>query len=175
MLSVAGLEITFHRLGAAGWTPGAVLRSWADAPWRLLQDNSIAVACLHGEMIWLGLTNTAAAATVTLTAADGRATRSLCVPPDWQLGWLLNGEGDGERDGEEQAKPIALHHGATSAAYRLALERAQPPASDTRALVLLSPAAWAAQFGPLQLAPAEMPPPVERYSRIVRRPATGKK
>lgn len=159
MLSFAGLEISFHRLGRAGWLPDTVLRSWAEVPWQLLEDG-VAVACLPCEVIWLGLTNMASPpATVTLTASEGRATRSLLVPPDWQLAWLLDGEG--------RAEPIALNN-APSVTYRLNLKRPNKAGFNSFDIALLSPAEWAAHFEPLDLKPAELPPPVLRYSRVVR-------
>lgn len=158
MFSVAGLEFSFHRLGRAGWLPDTVMRSWAEVPWQPLEDG-VAVACLPSEVIWLGLTNIASPATVTLTASEGRASRSLLVPPDWQLAWLLDGEG--------RAEPIALNN-ASSITYRLNLQRTNKGGFNSFDLALLSPTAWTAHFEPLDLTPAESPPPVLRYSRVVR-------
>lgn len=166
MFSVAGLDISFHRLGREGWSFGVVLRSWGDAPWRPV-GVGVAVACLPGEVIWLGLTNKGSPATVTCTSSEGHAARLLLVPPDWQLGWLLDGEG--------RAEPVALSN-SPSVTYRLNLRRADQKVSESLDLLLLSPAAWATHFEALDLKPVEVPPPVLRYSRIVRprrRPSSG--
>ena len=158
VLCVGGVDITFHRLGREAWSPGAVLRSWAVAPWQT-QGHSVAVACLPGEVVWLGLSSDPShPATVVLTAVQNSAARELNVPPDWQLGWLLDGAG--------HPTPQALGD-ERSAAYRVDLRR-QGQVGAVLDIDLLSPAAWAEQFEPLSLEPAEVPPPVPRYSRIVR-------
>lgn len=159
MFSVAGLDVSFHRLGREGWSSGMVLRSWGEAPWRPV-DLGVAVACLAGEVIWLGLTNNASPAAVACTNLEGGAERCLRVPPEWQLGWLLDGEG--------KAEPLALSK-SPLITYRLNLRRAeQTTLSASLDLLLLSPAAWATRFEPLDLKPVEVPPPVPRYSRMVR-------
>lgn len=158
MISVAGLDISFHRLGREGWSTESVLRSWAEAKCQIFEDG-IVVACLPSEVIWLGLTNTAERASVVLTSLSDCSTRSLLVPPDWQLGWLL------DLDGKQ--KPLALAE-ASSAIYRLEVRRTNPDKSTSVDLSLISPADWPSHLEPLNLTPAAVPPPVPRYSRIVR-------
>ena len=158
LLSFAGLEFSFHRIGRAGWADDTVLRSWADAPWRM-GDGLLSVACQPEEFVWLGIGNVGATATVVLTALNGSSTRTMSVPPEWQLGWLI---GD-----DSQRWPIGLLGGET-ANYRLEVNRTYPISPTATHLTLLSPSAWSERFEPLELSSAEAPPPVPLYSRIVR-------
>jgi hypothetical protein len=157
--SAAGIELSFHRIGRAGWSHEGVLRSWAEAPWQPL-DDGVAVACLAVDAVWLGLTNTALeAATVIFTAAPGPGSRRLQVPPDWQLGWLPGPD----------AQPVPLElAGAPTYAYRIDVHRKGDTPDASFGLLLMSPAAWALQFKPIELPPAEPPPPMRGYSRMVR-------
>jgi hypothetical protein len=154
---VAGLEVSFQRLGRRAWSTAGLLRSWGAAPWRSV-PGGVAVACLADEALWLGLTTTAEPATVRLETADGAWVRELAVPPDWQLGWLCH---------DAETQPIALAVGAPCAGYRLRVMRASSPATQGCDLELLAPGEWRKRFGPLELAPAKEPPPVGRYSRVV--------
>lgn len=164
MWRAAGIEFSFHRLALAAWQPEGVLRHWADAPWQPLAGaphSGVALACLPGEAVWLGLSNAGAPADVLLQGADAPPSLPLRVPPDWQL--CAHGPAD-------RREPIALG-GAAERRFVLRVQRegAQArEAAETLVLELLSPAAWAARHGPLDLAPAEEPPPMERYSRIAR-------
>ena len=159
MWSAAGIELSFHRIGRAGWAHDGVLRSWAEAPW-LPFDGGVAIACLPGDAVWLGLTNTAALpAGVTLAAASGAGMRRLQVPPDWQMGWVPGAD----------AQPLPLElAGAATNAYCMDVIRDGDTPGATFPLVLMSPAAWGSQFGSIELPPAEQPPPVPAYSRVVR-------
>ena len=159
MWSAAGIELSFHRIGRAGWTHEGVLRSWAEAPW-LPFDGGVAIACLPGDAVWLGLTNTAASpAGVTLATAAGASLRCLQVPPDWQLGWVPGAD----------AQPLPLElGGASTNAYRMGVMRDGGTPGASFPLVLMSPSAWASQFGSIAVHPAEEPPPVPAYSRMVR-------
>jgi len=164
--SAAGIDLSFHRIGRAGWTHDGVLRSWAEAPW-LPFGGGVAIACLPGDAVWLGLTNTAAspagvtlaAAAAAAAAAAGAGLRRLQVPPDWQLGWVLGAD----------AQPLPLElAGAPTNAYCMDVIRDGGTPGATFPLVLMSPAAWASQFGSIEIPPAEQPPPVPAYSRMVR-------
>lgn len=162
MWSAAGIEVSFHRIGLSSWVGDGVLRSWAEAPCEAT-PGGVAVACLPGEAVWLGLTHVGEPATVVLNGLDGAGSTRLQVPPGWQLGALLGAD--------ERRHPLALGD-ALSRSYRLEVQRPAAAASASFELTLMSPAAWSSRFGPLELAPAERPPPVPPYSRIVR-PKTG--
>ena len=159
MWSAAGIELSFHRIGRSGWSHEGVLRSWAEAPWQPF-DDGVSVACLAVDAVWLGLTNTVAeAATVTFTAALGSGSRCLQVGPDWQLSWLPGLD----------AQPVPLElAGAPTHAYRIDVQRKRDTFDASFGLVLMSPAAWALQFEPIKLLPAEPPPAMRGYSRMVR-------
>lgn len=172
MWRAAGIEFSFHRLALAAWQPAGVLRHWADVPWQpKAEDRYVALACLPGEALWLGLSNDGAPASVMLQSIDAaQSSAPLVVPPDWQL--CAHGPAD-------RRQPIALH-GAAERRFLLHVDRRGRDGGahktiETLALDLLSAAVWAARYGSLDLAPAEEPPPVERYSRVVRhkRPAPG--
>lgn len=159
MWYAAGIEFSFHRIGRAGWTHDAVLRSWAEALWQPF-DDGIAVACLTDDALWLGLTNTGAEpAGLTLTSAAGPHSRQLQLPPDWQLGWLFGPD--------TQPVPLELA-GLSNNAYRIAVHRKGGTPDASFGLVLMSPAAWDLHFDPIELTPAEQPPPIRVYSRMVR-------
>ena len=158
LLSFAGLELSFHRIGRVGWADDTVLRSWADAPWRM-EDGLLAVACQPEEFVWLGIGNADATATVVLTALNGSSARTMSVPPEWQLGWLIADD--------SQRRPIGLF-GDTTANYRLEVIRTYPVSPTETLLALLSPSAWSERFESLELSSAEVPPPVPLYSRVVR-------
>lgn len=162
MFAIAGLEISFHRIGLAGWQPGDVLRSWAEAPWRAT-PHGVAVACRPEEALWLGIGNDGTSAELDLRRPVDGATRRLYLPNDWQLGWLLDPNGN--------ALPIQLGD-QPSVAHRMDIRAGVHPdaanrQSITREMLLLSPTAWAAAFGPLELAPVSEPAPVPLYSRQV--------
>lgn len=168
MWRAAGIEFSFHRLGLAVWRPAGVLRHWADVPWLPMEGlyAGVALACLPGEALWLGLSNGGAPATVLLQGADAQPSLPLRVPPDWQL--CAHGP-------EGRREPIALD-GAAQRRFLMRVQREAPGARDTSetlALELLSPAAWTARYGALHLPAAEEPPAVERYSRIVRHKPLG--
>lgn len=170
MWRAACIEFSFHRLALAGWQPAGVLRHWADVPWQSTgkdQYFGVALACLPGEALWLGLNNVGAPASVLLQCVDAaQSSVPLLVPPDWQL--CAHGPAD-------RRQPIALD-GATERRFLLRVKREGQGAretAETLTLELLSSAIWAARYGSLNLVPAEEPPLVERYSRVVRhkRPA----
>jgi hypothetical protein len=166
----AGIEFSFHRLALAGWQPAGVLRHWAVVPWQSIgkdQYFGVALACLPGEALWLGLTNVGAPASVLLQCVDAaQSSAPLLVPPDWQL--CAHGPAD-------RRQPIALD-GAAERCFLLRVKREDqgaPETSETLTLELLSASIWTARYGSLNLVPAEEPPLMERYSRIARqkRPA----
>lgn len=160
MYCIAGIEMSFHRIGRADWSPGPVLRSWAEAPW-LPTDPGVAIACLPSDVIWLGLTAASRSlrATVSVHALPDGAVRLLRVPDEWQLGWLLDRQG--------RAVPLALHD-AASTTYRVAIDTDGAQHTAMLKLALLSPPVWARRFGRVALAQAERPPSVPLYSRIAR-------
>jgi hypothetical protein len=157
ILSWAGLEVSFQRIGLASWSAEGILRSWSAAPWRAVPDG-VAIACFPMEALWLGLSNANAPVTARLESQGGRWSREIVVPPDWQLGWIRNGV---------QTKPIALSRGHQSARFRLRAQRVEGPTPATLSVVLLAPEAWRKGLGPLDLEPAVEPAPVIRYSRVV--------
>lgn len=172
MWRAAGIEFSFHRLALTAWQPTGVLRHWADVSWQSTDKEpyfGVALACLPGEALWLGLNNADAPASILLQCANAvQSSVPQLVPPDWQL--CAHGPAD-------RREPIALD-GATQRRFLLHVQRegqGAPETAETLALELLSSAIWVARYGPLNLTPAEEPPPVERYSRIVRhkRPAPG--
>lgn len=170
MWLAAGIEFSFHRLAAAHWQPAGVLRHWADVPWQSTgtgQYLGVALACLPGEALWLGVNNAGAPASVLLQGVDAaQSSMPLLVPPDWQL--CAYGPA-GRR------QPIVLG-GAAERCFLLHVKREDQDAherAETLTLELLSTAIWTARYGSLNLVPAEEPPLMERYSRIARhkRPA----
>lgn len=171
MYCVAGLHISFHRIGRQDWAPGAVLRSWAEATWRAT-PSGVALACAADETVWLGLGHNEAAATLVLRTASADATRRVPIPEEWQLGWLYDRHG--------QAVPIDLQ-ATQAAAYRLDVERPhaspqpEPASTVSLELLLLSPGAWAERFGPIAFEAAVRPPPVPPYARIGRPRASARK
>jgi len=164
VLHWAGLEISFQRLGRAGWSAVTVVRSWAQAPWHRLSADEVAVASLPDEVLWLGLNATGRAACVRLRSRGGRWSRMLKVPPDWQLAWLQAEEGAA---GSGRKRPIALRRGCQSASFALEVccpGNARPTATT---LTLLAPDVWRRIVGPPEIAPAEQPEEVMLYSRIM--------
>lgn len=157
VLSWAGLEVSFQRIGRASWSAEGILRSWSAAPWGAV-PGGVAIACLPVEALWLGLSNASAAATVRLESQDGRWSREIVVPPGWQLGWIESGV---------QTRPIALDRGCQSARFRLRAQRAAEATPATLSIVLLALEGWRKRLGPLELEPVVEPAPVARYSRVV--------
>jgi len=156
VLSWAGLDVSFQRIGRASWSAEGVLRSWSAAPW-VAVAGEVTVACFPAEALWLGLSNTSAPAMARLESKNGRWSREIVTPPDWQLGWLHSGI---------QTRPIALGHGCQSARFWLQARRAAEATPATLGVVLLAPEAWRKRFGPLDLEPIVEPAPSIRYSRI---------
>lgn len=157
VLSWAGLEVSFQRIGRASWSAEGILRSWSAAPWGAV-PGGVAIACLPVEALWLGLSNASAPATVRLESQNGRWSRGIVVPPDWQLGWIQRGV---------QTRPIALSDGCQSARFLLRAQRAAESTSATLRILLLSPESWRRRIGPLELEQVVEPAPVIRYSRVV--------
>lgn len=158
VLSWGGLDISFQRLGRSAWSSTGVLRSWAGAPWKRLSECAVAVACLHSECIWFGLTAGGDGTHVRFESRGGSWVRDLDVPPDWQLGWI-------QREGRQ--RPIALRPNCRSAAFVLSARCSNAVEPATLAITLLAPEAWRVRVGPLELVPAEEPELVLRYSRIM--------
>lgn len=158
MLSWGGLDISFQRFGLSAWASVGVLRSWAGAPWKLLHESTVAVACLPSEGVWFGLTAITDAARVRFESRSGRWVRELNVPPDWQLGWILSAG---------RARPIALRPNCRSSAFVLSVRCPKTAKQKSLAITLLAPERWMQRVGSLELRPAEKPEPVELYSRIM--------
>ncbi|WP_230181231.1 hypothetical protein [Aquabacterium sp. CECT 9606] len=162
MWSVAGIKVSFHRIGLTDWTPSGVLRSWAEAHWQPT-PGGVAIACLPTEALWLGFSDNPRPAMVVLTCTDTAETARLQVPLQWQLGFLVGADA--------QNRPITLRNAASSN-FRLDVQQREPTSRDSFELVLMSPLAWKTRFGPIDIAAAEPPAVVPAYSRIVR-PKTG--
>jgi len=158
VLSWGGLDISFQRIGLCAWASVGVLRSWAGAPWKVLRESAVAVACLPSECIWFGLTATGDEAHVRFESRGGRWVRNMYMPPDWQLAWIQSA-------GRE--RPIALRPNCRSAAFVLSVRCPKTAKPKTLAITLLAPEAWRLRVGPLRLKPAEEPALVLRYSRIM--------
>ena len=131
----APLRVWSLPLGREALAPAVMLRSWAEAPWQA-KSRSIAMACLPGEVVWLGLSSSPTyPATAVLTSARKRGVRKLSVPPEWQLGWLLDGTG--------HPAPLSLGD-AGAVAYQFDVQ--QPGLAANAGLdleLLLAPEAWA--------------------------------
>lgn len=166
MWSAGGIEVSFHRIGLAAWCGSGVLRSWADAPWRVVPEG-VVVACGPDEALWLGLGVDGSRPSpghhdltdVTLTDAASGETARRILPRGWQLAALAGSDG--------AARPITL---GAAPARRFRLDVVPPPGRPAECfeLRLVAPAAWPSEWGPLDLSPAELPPPVAAYSRLVR-------
>lgn len=157
VLSWAGLEVSFQRIGRASWLTEGILRSWSAAPW-VAVPGGIAVACFPVEALWLGLSNASAPVVARLESQNGRWSREIVVPPDWQLGWIQS---------RVQTRPIAFGRGCQSARFWLRAQRAGEATTATLSVVLLAPEAWRKRLGPLELEPVIEPAPVICYSRVV--------
>lgn len=158
----AGLEISFQRLARRAWSAATVVRSWDQCPWQRRSDHDLAVAILPDEVVWLGLNTTGRAAQVRLSSRGGRWSRTLAVPPDWQLAWLSHDGADSRR-----RQPIALRRGCGSASFVIEVRRAGAVRPQMTTLTLLAPEAWRRTLGPLNISPAEQPEDVLQYSRIM--------
>jgi hypothetical protein len=157
VLAWAGVEISFQRIGRGAWSPNGLLRSWSFAPWRTV-PGGVTIACFPAEALWLGLSNAGAPATVRIESQNGRWSREVVVPPDWQLSWIGR---------DIQKKPIALNQGCHTARFRLRAQGPTKELSTTLGLTLLAPDAWKKRFGRIELEPAIEPAPVMRYSRVM--------
>lgn len=157
-LSFAGLEFSFHRLGREAWLRVHCCVVGPMRPGRRC-PSGIALACLSHEVVWLGIGQTGASAELMMIALDGRSSRRLRVPPDWQLAWLLDADG----------RPVPLRPDeAARSRYRLEVRRDSAVAPQALEVHVLAPSALLASLAAVELASAQEPPPVQRYSHIVK-------
>lgn len=159
-----GLQISFQRYSRSVWSANKIIRSWACAPWKLIGEDRVAVACFPNEAIWFGMTVTGAAVRIRLESRSGRWVRDMRVPPEWQLSWIQQGD---------RKRPIALRPDCQSAFFTMSVRGSKQTKTRNLEITLLVPDAWRRKLGELEIVLAEEPEAVALYSRIMPVPDLG--
>ena len=129
------LRLRLHRIGRLHWRATGVLRSWSAAPLHR-EGEVLHTPCADDEALWLGAwldDDEAVVASVTLTDSASGLAAGITLPGSFQIAGLYGPDG--------ARQPLVRADAALSLKLRCG------PANAAAAVLLHTPADWAALAG----------------------------